>query len=70
MDKIGYKWIEMDQKMDQVGPKCTNVDWKGFKGTVVDRIRMNRQIRTKVDIMDQIGTNRTELDRIGPMSVE
>ena len=46
--------------------ECTNVDRKGFKGTELDQIRTNRQIRTKVYIMDQIGTNRTKNDQVGP----
>ena len=33
--------------------ECTNVDRKGFKGTKVDRIRTNGQIRTKVDIITE-----------------
>ena len=69
MDKIGQNRTELDRmrarwtEMDWIRPnriECTDVDQKGFMGTEVDRIRTNWQIRTKVDIMDQIGTNKTK----------
>ena len=44
------------------------MDRIGFKGTDVDRIRTNGQIRIKVDRMDRIGPNgpnRTEVNKIG-----
>ena len=42
--------------MDRIGPMCTRYD----------RIRMNGQIKTNVDVMDQIESNWTEKDENGP----
>ena len=63
------KWTEQEQG----GPNR-------IESTNVDQIRTNGQIRTKVDIMyrigtyktelDQVGSNRTTVNQIGPMSTK
>ena len=63
------KWTEQEQG----GPN--RIEW-----TNVDQIRTNGQIRTKVDIMyrigtyktelGQVGSNRTTVNQIGPMSTK
>ena len=52
MDQNGPKWTQMNQ-MERSGPNVQNMTEReegGQKWTEVDRIRTNRQIRTKVDI--------------------
>ena len=56
------------KKKDQSSPnriECTNMDRIGPLQTRQDQIRMNGQIRTNVDVMDQIESNRTKQDQNG-----